>query len=79
MFLLRKDFATADAVSRGPAFADCNRGRAGPLGVHRNAANASRALPGAAWPAHRVGALAFRARSGAASRSGQPMAMDGGH
>lgn len=75
---LGKDFITVNAVSPGYTLSEGNLANTKFLGVYREAAIATRALPRDGWPADIVGAVAFLASDDAAFISGQILAVDGG-
>jgi NAD(P)-dependent dehydrogenase (short-subunit alcohol dehydrogenase family) len=75
---LGKDFITVNAVSPGYTLSEGNLANTKFLGVYRDAAIATRALPRDGWPSDIVGAVAFLASDDAAFISGQILAVDGG-
>jgi len=75
---LGKDMVTVNAVSPGYTLSEGNLANKEFLGVYREAAIATRALPRDGWPDDIVGAVAFLASDDAAFVSGQILAVDGG-
>lgn len=75
---LGADFITVNAVSPGYTLSEGNLANTEFLGVYREAAIATRALPRDGWPADIVGAVAFLAGDDAGFISGQILAVDGG-